>query len=88
MKRIKEFPFDKARRVTAAEVRKARMAIGDVLGKKRKRRGRPSKSISERYCAVSIRLHPKVLIWARNQAKKQHVGYQTIINEVLLKRAA
>lgn len=38
--------------------------------------------------AVSIRLHPKVIHWAKDQAKRRHVGYQTMINEVLLKVAA
>lgn len=88
MKTIKEFPFDRARHVTAAEVTKARKAIETKLGKKRKSRGRPPKSNDERYCAVSIRLHPKIVIWAKAQAKKKHVGYQTVINEVLLKLAA
>ncbi len=88
MKHIREFPFDKARHVTTAEVRKAHKAIEDKLGKKRRSRGRPLKALSERYRAVSIRLHPKVMSWAKAQAKKQHVGYQTVINEVLLKLAA
>lgn len=88
MKRIKEFPFDTARRVTASEVCKARRAIEAKLGKRRKSRGRPPKPLSERYRAVSIRLHPKIVQWAKEQAKRRHVGYQTVINEVLLKVAA
>jgi uncharacterized protein (DUF4415 family) len=67
---------------------KARKAIAAKLGKKRKSRGRPPKPHAERYRAVSIRLHPKVVSWAKLQAKKKHVGYQTVINEVLLKVAA
>lgn len=88
MKNLKEFPFDRARRVTDVEVRKAQKAIAGKLGKKRRSRGRPPKPRSERYLAVSIRLHPKVISWAKIQAKKRHVGYQTVINEVLLKLAA
>lgn len=88
MKNIREFPFDRARHVTATEVAKARTAIENKLGKKRKSRGRPPKSYAERYRAVSIRLHPRVVNWAKAQAKKMHVGYQTVINEVLLKLAA
>lgn len=88
MKHIKEFPFDQARRVTAVEIKQAHKAIEKKLGKKRKSRGRPPKPLSERYRAVSIRLHPKVMSWAKAKAKKQHVGYQTVINEVLLKLAA
>lgn len=88
MKNIKEFPFNRARHVTAAEVARARKAIEDKLGRKRKSRGRPPKSHAERYRAVSIRLHPRIMRWAKTQAKKKHVGYQTVINEVLLRLAA
>jgi len=34
---------------------------------------------------VSIRLHPKVIKWAKEEAEKQGVGYQTVINEALLR---
>ncbi len=88
MKLIKEFPFDQARHLTASEVTKARKAIAEKLGKRRKNRGRPPKLHSERYRAVSIRLHPKIVSWAKMRAKKKRVGYQTVINEVLLKLAA
>ena len=84
MKRAKEFPFERARRVTRSEVAKARRAIEKKLGTKRAVRGRPSKGV-EKYRPVSIRLHPKVLTWARREAKRRGVGYQTVINEVLLK---
>lgn len=88
MKNTREFPFDQARHVTATEVAKARKAIESKLGKKRKSRGRPPKPRSERYCAVSIRLHPRIVSWAKAKARREHVGYQTVINEVLLKLAA
>ncbi len=84
MKRAREFPFDRARRVTRAEVAKARAAISAKLGKKRPGRGRPAKGAAK-YSPVSIRLHPKVIAWARREAKRRAVGYQTVINEVLLK---
>ena len=59
MKRSNEFPFDKARRVTASEVEAARKAIADKLDKPRRpRRGRPPKPDSERSAPVSIRLSP------------------------------
>ncbi|MBI4367724.1 MAG: BrnA antitoxin family protein [Deltaproteobacteria bacterium] len=51
-------------------------------------RGRPPKPHAERYRVVSIRLHPKVMRWAKEQAKRRHVGYQTVINAVLLEVAA
>jgi len=36
---------------------------------------------------VSIRLHPKVVAWAKREAKRRRIRYQTVINEVLLKAA-
>ncbi len=86
MSKVKEFPFDKARRITKREVESARKAIEKSTGKKRAKRGRPAKKATEKYAPVSIRLHPDVLKWAKAQAKKKNVGYQTIINEVLLKK--
>lgn len=87
MSKAKEFPFKSARRVTEEEVKEARKAIEEKLGKKRPSRGRPPKG-EDKYSPVSIRLHPKVLQWAKREAKKRGIGYQTIINEVLLKKAA
>ena len=85
MSRQREFPFSRARRITARELEGARRAIERVTGAVRRRRGRPPKPAGERYRAVSIRLHPKVLGWARRVAGKRNVGYQTVINEVLLR---
>ena len=87
MKKAKNFPFSKARRVTATEVESGRKAIEEKLDTKRKSRGRPPK-LEEKYKPVSIRLHPKVLEWAKREAEKRGVGYQTIINEILLKKTA
>jgi uncharacterized protein (DUF4415 family) len=87
MKKQKEFPFEKARRVSAPEVEAARKGIEAKLGVKRPKRGRPPKG-EEKYQPISIRLHPGVLAWARAQARRRKVGYQTIINEVLLKATA
>jgi uncharacterized protein (DUF4415 family) len=75
---------ERARRVTAAEVESARRAIEDKLGTKRPRRGRPAKG-NDKYAPVSIRLHPRILAWAKKEAKKRGLGYQTIINEALLR---
>ena len=87
MKNSKEFPFEEARRVTRRELAAARKAIEAKTGMPRPPRGRPSKSEAEKYHAASIRLHPRVIAWARREARKRGVGYQTIINEVLLKKA-
>jgi uncharacterized protein (DUF4415 family) len=86
MRKQKEFPFDRARRLSVEEVEAARKAITAKLGKKRARRGRPPKG-GDKYEPVSIRLHPKVVAWARREAKRRAVGYQTVINEVLLRAA-
>lgn len=86
MKKPREFPFETARRVTATETETARKAIESKLGVRRPRRGRPPKG-EEKYQPISIRLHPDVLSWARAEARRRKVGYQTVINEVLLKAA-
>ncbi len=36
---------------------------------------------------TSIRLHSEVFKWAKREAKKRGVGYQTVINEFLLAKA-
>ena len=87
MKNSREFPFEHARRVTKREVAAARKAIEAKTGIPRPPRGRPSKPEAEKYQAISIRLHPRVIAWARKEARKRGVGYQTIINEVLLEKA-
>jgi uncharacterized protein (DUF4415 family) len=87
MKNSKEFPFEKARRVTRKELTAARKAIEAKTGLPRPPRGRPVKLEDDKYQPTSIRLHPKAIAWARKQARKRGVGYQTIINEVLLEKA-
>ncbi len=87
MKKVEEFPFERSRRVTAREVAAARKAIETKLGRKRPRRGRPA-SGEEKYTPVSIRLHPRVLAWAKKEAKKRGLGYQTVINDTLLQATA
>lgn len=87
MKKVKEFPFESVRRVTSQEVRLFRKGIEKKLEVKRPSRGRPRKT-ADKYHPIAIRLHPKVFQWVKRQAKKRGIGYQTIINEVLLKMAA
>jgi uncharacterized protein (DUF4415 family) len=88
MKKAKEFPFELARRVTEKEVQEGKAAIEKKLNIKRKSRGRPPKNIRQKFTPISIRLHPDILKWARREAKKRGVGYQTVINEILLSIAA
>ena len=79
-----EFPFEKARRVTSEENQKFREAITQQFNIKLKNRGRPPKQEDEKYEPIYIRLHPKILAWAKQEAEKQGIGYQTVINETLL----
>jgi uncharacterized protein (DUF4415 family) len=88
MKKQKEFPFEKARRISESEVRSYKKAIEEKLGNKRPVRGRPPKSEDSKFQPISIRLHPLILEWAKKEAKRRGVGYQTIINEVLMEKAA
>lgn len=86
MSQESEFPFERARRATPEESQAFRAAIADQFRVKLRKRGRPSKEEEEKYEPISIRLHPKVLAWARAEAEKRGIGYQTVINEVLLER--
>ena len=86
MKKVKEFDFLKARRVRPQETLAFKKAIENTFHVKRPSRGRPPKGL-DKYRDVHIRLHPKALEWARAQAKHRGIGYQTLINEVLMHRA-
>ena len=84
-KKVTEFPFESARRITTQEVEAATKAVKEQFDIEPTKRGRPPKDESERYEPVSIQLHPKVIEWAKQKAQERGVGYQTIINEALLK---
>lgn len=85
MKNTKEFPFEKSRRITKTETKQAKKAIEHFTGKKRVRPvGRPVKKQADRLVAVSIRLHPNIIKWTKKQAKQKGIGYQSLINQILL----
>ncbi|MEI6806661.1 MAG: BrnA antitoxin family protein [Myxococcaceae bacterium] len=86
MSKTEEFPFEFARSITEKEVTSARKAIEKKLGVKRSQRGRHSKG-DEKFKPISIRLHPKILEWAKKEARELGIGYQTVINNLLLKKA-
>ena len=44
------------------------------------------KNAEEKNEPISITFHPKVLAWAKEEAKKRGVGYETAINEALLEK--
>jgi uncharacterized protein (DUF4415 family) len=46
--------------------------------------GRPPKSENERYKSTHIRLHPMIVEWAKAEAERRGVGYQSVINETLI----
>jgi uncharacterized protein (DUF4415 family) len=82
-----EFPFGSARRISREEVAAAQRAVQEQFGIEVGRRGRPLKAEDEKAAAISIRLHPQVLRWAKAEGEKRGVGYQTVINEELLRIA-
>ena len=86
MNQESEFPFERARRVTPEESQAFRATISGQFGVKLKKRGRPIKQEEEKYEPISIRLHPRILAWAKAEAEKRGIGYQTVINEVLLEQ--
>jgi len=52
------------------------------------RLGRPPKAVDEKYRDIHLKLHPKAFHWAQREAKRRGIGYQTVINEILLRQAA
>jgi hypothetical protein len=87
MKKPKSFKFGKSRRVTPAESEQFRKAIEKKLSVSLPKRGRPPKG-EEKFVPISIRLHPLALARVKKEAKRLGVGYQTVINRILLKRGA
>lgn len=85
---MQEFDFKNSRRATPEETEIGRLAIEAMTGKPRAPRGRPPLPVDERAQATSIRIPAKVLEWAKREGARRGVGYQTVINETLLKHAA
>lgn len=79
--------FKRARRATPEEHKMFRKMYENTFGHKPPRRGRPPKG-PHKYRDIHIKLHPKAVEWAKAEAKRRGVGYQTIINDVLLRQAA
>ena len=83
-----EFPFTNARRISESEVIAAEQAIKQQFGINLTQRKTSIKNETENYQSISIQLHPKIITWAKSEAEKKGVEYQTIINEVLLNAIA
>ena len=81
--------FRKARHPTPEEVEAGRKAIEAKLGVSRPRRvGRPHKYSDVRLRDIHIKLHPSIVGWAKREAKKRHMGYQSFLNDFLLHHAS
>lgn len=76
------------RRVTPEEHARFRQAYINTFGKEPPGRGRPAKPLHHKYRDIHLKLHPKALTWAQTEAKRRGIGYQTLINEILLHHAA
>ena len=68
-----------------AELKSYKKAIEKKLGVKL---GPPFKSADEKYIPTYIKLNPKIIKWAKKVALKKGIGYQTVINNELLKKVA
>lgn len=87
MKKIEEFPFDRARKVQPAERQKYLKAYENTFGEKPPQRGRPHKILSEKYRDIHMKIHPRALKWTVAEGRRRGIGYQTVINQTLLKHS-
>jgi hypothetical protein len=80
MNKNTEFPFANARRITPEEISQAKIAIKEQFGEKYAiRKSHPD------YEIVSLKLDAKIINWAKQEAEKQGINYESIINNELLK---
>lgn len=77
---LEHFDLTKARRLSRGERAAARKAAAVKLG----RRPKPA---AEKFVAISFRIHPQTLAWAKAEAKRLGTGYQTVLNDRLLAAA-
>ena len=75
-------------RVTPKQHEKYSKALDTQFGIDRPRLGRRPGDPADRYIPTYIKLHPRVVAWAKAEAKRIGIGYQTLINRTLLQRAA
>lgn len=72
----------RARRVDFSDIPEA----SDAQIQGMRRVGRPLLGMGARLL-IAIRIDPGVLRWARKEAKRRSIGYQTLINEILASHA-
>ena len=75
----------KSKKSYTEENQKFRTAISEQFGVKLRKREKTIE-IEEEYALISLKIHLKVLIWAKEEAHKKGIDYQTVINEFLLEK--
>lgn len=70
--------------VTTDCVSDSQAAVAKTAALTSKRRGRPPKKEADKYRPTHIFFHPKIVEWAKAEAEKRGIGYQSVINEALL----
>ena len=81
---LTEEQLKRARRVTPEEHARFHRAYINTFGKEPLSRGRPRKVPSELFKHVHMRMPPKLLARTKAKAKRLGIGYQTLINRVLM----
>ena len=85
MKKESNFPFERARRVTPQENQEFRKAISEQFGIELRNRDFSSKN-EDNYELITLKIHPKILAWAKEESQKKGINYQIVINEFLLEK--
>ena len=80
--------FKRGRRITPEERAKFAQAYRNTFHKEPPRFDQPYKGADAKLKPISIRLHPSVLRWAKKEAHKQRIRYQSFLNRFLLRHAA
>lgn len=86
MPKRREFPVESEQRDNARNVAAREESAKGQLSDYIYYTGRRPKTETEKYKPISIRLHPMVLEWAKAEAERRGVGYQSVINETLLQQ--
>ncbi len=84
MPKRREIPTQLDQHVTTPPAAESEKSVKGNLSDYIYRTGRRFKTEQEKYKPISIRLHPMVLEWAKAEAERRGVGYQSVINETLL----
>jgi predicted DNA binding CopG/RHH family protein len=80
--------YKKGRHFTDEERAKFADAYRNTFHKEPPRVGRPFKYENLKLKPISIRLHPHVIRWAKKKAQEKSMGYQSFLNDFLMRHAA